>query len=67
MDAFKKEYIHHIVGQDSINAYVMEYICKDTTEGVEHIETQFSVHEVTLKVLEPIQYKAIDEEAKVWA
>ena len=31
-----------------------------------HIETQLSIHEVTLKVLDTIKYKAIDEEANTW-
>ena len=59
MDAFTEEDIHHYVGQASINAYLLGEICKATTEGVAHIETQLSIHEVTLQVLEPIKYKAI--------
>ena len=66
MDAFIEEDIHHFVGQDSINAYFLEDICKATTEWVVHIETHLSIHEVTLQVLEPIKCKAIDEEANAW-
>ena len=66
MDAFTEEYIHHFVGQASINAYFLEYIFKATTEGVAHIETHLSIHEVALQVLDPIKYKAIDEEANAW-
>ena len=53
MDAFTEKDIHHSVGQASVNA---------TTERVAYIETQFSIHEVMLQVLEPIKYKTIVEE-----
>ena len=67
VDSFTEEDIHNFVGQDSINAYLLEGICKDTIEEVAHIETQLSINEVTLKVLDTIKYKAIDEEANAWA
>ena len=66
MDAFTEEDIHHFVGHAYINAYFLEDICKAMEKGVGHIETQLSIHEVTLQVLEPIKYKAIDEEANAW-
>ena len=66
MDALREEGIHHCVGQDSINAYLLEDICKATAEGVAHIEIQLSIHEVTLQVLEPIKYKVIKEEDNAW-
>ena len=66
MDAFTEEDIHHFVGKASINAYFLEDICKATTERMVYIETQLSIHEVTLQVLEPIKYKAIAKEANTW-
>ena len=66
MEAFTEEDIHHCVGQDSIKEYFLEDICKATAEGVAHIETKLSIHEVTLQVLEPIKYKVIAEEDNVW-
>ena len=36
------------------------------TGGVAHIETQWSIHEATLQVFEPIKYKAITEESNAW-
>ena len=67
MDAFKKDEIHHSVGQDFVNAYFLEDIFKATIQRVAHIETQLLIHEVTLQVLEPIKYKAIADEANAWA
>ena len=54
VDSFTKEDIHHFVEHASINAYLLEDIFKVAAEGVAHIETQLSIHEVNLQVLEPI-------------
>ena len=67
MDAFTEEDIHHFVGHAYINAYFLEDICNATKEGVAHIETHLSIHEVTLQVLEPIKYKVIAKEANARA
>ena len=48
--------------QAYVNAYLLEDICKATTKRVAYIETQLSIHELMLQVLEPIKYKTIVEE-----
>ena len=67
VDAFTEEYIHHFVGNASINSYLLEDMCKNVAEEVACIETHLSIHEVTLQVLDPIKYKTITEEANAWA
>ena len=66
MDDFSDEDIHHFVGQASVNAYLLEDMCKITSKEVERLESQLSIHEVNLQVLEPIKYKPIAEEANAW-
>ena len=61
MEAFTEEDIHHFVEQASINAYLLKDIYKAAAERVARIETQLSIYEVMLQVLEPIKYKAIVE------
>ena len=44
----------------------LEDMCRSTIEKVTHIETQLEMHEVTVQVLEPINYKTIVEEGNAW-
>ena len=67
LEAFTEEVIHYFVWKASINTYILEGICKITTEEVTQIDTQLKIHKVTLKLLEPMKYKTIAEEANTWA
>ena len=66
VDDFTEEYIHHFVGNSYVNAYLLEHMCKVAAEELTRLETNMSIHEVTLQVLEPIKYKTIVEEANAW-
>ena len=66
MNSLTEEDIYNFVGQDSVNAYHLENICNIATTHVACIETQFSIHELALQVLEAIKYKTITEEANTW-
>ena len=66
VESFTEEDIHHFVGKASVNAYLLEGMCKTAAEEVARIETELSIHEVTLQLLELIKYKTIVEEANAW-
>ena len=51
VEVFNEEDINHFVGKDYVNAYLLEDMCKAVEEEVACIETQFSIHEVTVQVL----------------
>ena len=67
MDAFIEEGIHYFVGQDSVNAYLLEDICKIVADEVADIETQLLIHELSLRFLDPIKYNTIALEVNACA
>ena len=43
-----------------------EDMCSSSTEKVTCVQTQPTMHEVTVQVIEPIKYEAIAEEDNAW-
>ena len=45
----------------------MEGLLSQNTPKVKEIKSQFSKHEVAVHVLEPVEYRVINEEAQAWS
>ena len=54
------------IAQASVSNYLLEYLYRLTPPKVTTVEAQLAVHEVTVRLLEPIDYRTIKEEANVW-
>ena len=54
------------IGQASVSNYLLEDLYRLTPPKVTAVETQLVVHEVTVRLLEPIDYQTITEEASAW-
>ena len=66
MEVINEEDVRTWVAQASVNNYILEFLCRTAPERVTRVETQLSEHEVTMQMLELINYKTIAEEANVW-
>ena len=62
VEVFNAEDINHLVGQASVNAYLLEDMCKDATEEVTCLEAQLAINEVTMQVFDPMRERTIAEE-----
>ena len=54
------------MGHASVKYYIIEDMCKEATEKVTRIEMKLEIHEVTIQVLQPINYKTIAKESNAW-
>ena len=59
-----------VVKTQIAQAYVSDYLLEDlyilTPAKVTNVETQLAIHEVTMRLLEPVDYQTITEEANAW-
>ena len=53
--------------QVSVQKHLLEELLRHNTPKVKEIESQLSKHEVAVRVLEPTEYRVINEEAKAWS
>ena len=66
MEVVNNEYVKNLVGKDFVRNHILEDVYRSTPEKATCMETQLVVHEVTVQMLEPINYKTIAEEANAW-
>ena len=66
MEIVKEEYVNTWLAQASVSNHILEDIYKLTPPKVTKVESQLVVHEVNVRLLEPIDYRTILEEANAW-
>ena len=66
MEFINEEDVKIWIAKASVNNQILENVCKSSLEKVTHVETSLAMHEVTMQMLEPINYKTITEEANAW-
>ena len=66
IEGINEEAVKNWITQDSVSNYLLEDLYRATPPKMTEIKSQLVVHEVTVKLLEPIDYKTIAEEANVW-
>ena len=65
-EGITKEVVKSQIAWASVSNYLVEYLYKVTPPKMEDRKLQIAVHKVTVKLLEPVDYKTIAAEANVW-
>ena len=58
--------VKSLVAQAAVINYLLEYQIKVTPPRAAEIKSQLSVHEVTFRILEPIDFRTIAADATTW-
>ena len=66
MEIIKEEDVKTWIAQASVINNLLEDLYKLNPPKVTEVESQLAVHEVTVRLLEPIDYRTISEEANAW-
>ena len=66
MEVIKEEDVKNWIAQASISNDIFEYLYKLTPPKVTELESQLDVHEVNVRLLEPIDYRTITGEGNAW-
>ena len=66
MEVISEDDVKTWVAQAKVRNYLLEYLFRTTPEKVTGAESQLVVHEVTVQMMEPINYRTIVEEAYAW-
>ena len=66
MDVIKEEDVKTWIVQASVSSHLLEDLYKLTPPNVIEVESQFVVHEVSVRLLYPKDYQTISEEANAW-
>ena len=61
-----EEVVKYWIAQASINNYLLEYLYKVTPPKMTEKESHLVVHEVSVRLLEQVEYRNIAEEANAW-
>ena len=54
------------IAQASVSNFLLEDLYRVTPPKLVEVESQLAVHEVIVRLLEPVDYKTIAEEENVW-
>ena len=66
IEIINEEVVKTQIAQAYISNYILEDLYRLTLPKVANVETQLVVHEVTVRLLEPIDYQTITKEANSW-
>ena len=66
IEDISEEAIKIWIAQDSISNYLLEDLLRLTLPKVTEVGSQLGVHEVTVILLEPVDYRTIVEGANAW-
>ena len=61
-----EELVKTWIKQASVSNYLLEDLYRLTPPKVTAVATQLVVHEVTVRLLEPIDYRTISEQSNAW-
>ena len=66
IEGISEEVVKNWIAQTSISNYLLEYLYIVTPPKMTKIESQLVVHEVIVRLLEPLDYITIVEGANAW-
>ena len=66
IEIISEEVVKTWIAQASVSNYLLEALYRLTPPKVTAVETQLVVHKVTVRLVEPIDYQTITEEANAW-
>ena len=66
MEIIKGEDVKTWLSQASISNHRLEDLYNSTAPKLTEVESQLPMHEVTVMLLEPINYRIIKKEANAW-
>ena len=66
LEIINEDNVRTWVAQDSITNYILDDLYRATPEKVTYVDSQLAMHEVTVLMLEPRNYRTIAEEANTW-
>ena len=66
LEIINEEDVMTWVAEASVSNYILEDLYRTTPKRVTRVETQLVVHEVTLQMLESINYQTSAEGANAW-
>ena len=66
LEAISEEDIRIWIIQDLGHKLLLEESLSQNVPKVKEIESRLSKHEVAVRVLEPVEYRVISEEAQAW-
>ena len=61
-----KKVVNILVAQVEVSNFLLEYHLMVTPPKAVEIKSQLAIHEVTIKLLDPIDFKTITVEADAW-
>ena len=66
MDIISEEDVKTWLAQASISKHLLEVMYRLTPTKVADVESQLTVHEVTVRLMEPVDYRTIAPKANAW-
>ena len=66
IESISEEAIRLWIAQAFVHQHILEDLLSQTPPKVKEIESQLAKHEVTSRLLEPVDYRAITEESRAW-
>ena len=66
MEIISEEYVKTWLAEASISNHLLEDLYRLTLAKVTKVESELAIHEVTVRLMEPLDYRTIAEEANAW-
>ena len=66
IEGISDEVVKSWIAQASISNHLLEDLYRVTPPKMAEVESQLAVHEVTVRLLEPVDYRTIIKEANSW-
>ena len=66
IEGISEEVVKTWIAQASVSNYLLEDLYRLTPPKVKEVDSQLVLHEVTVRLLEPVDYRTIAEEENAW-
>ena len=66
IEGISEEVVKTYIAKASVSNYLLEYLYRLTPQKVAEVESELAVHEITIRLLEPVDYWTIAEQENAW-
>ena len=66
VEGLNEKIVKNLVAQVAVNNFLLEDKLRVTPQRVAYIKSHLDVHKVLVRILEPMDFRAITEDATIW-